>query len=62
MKTLKNVGKTLNRNEQLAITGGQFCAIHCLSECLTNFVPGSPQESYCVADCRRQERENGGGF
>lgn len=60
-----NGAQQLNKNEQKGIQGGQFCAIHCLSEC---YETESNQASIdaCGRECQRLSdlygNTVGGGF
>ena len=58
MKNLKNLGKSISKKEQRAISGGQFCVIHCYAECLES----GQEQSFCTNHCTKLNIANGGGF
>ena len=55
----------LDKNKQRGIQGGQFCAIHCLSECYTGTTNQADIDA-CTKECKRLEAIHnntvGGGF
>ncbi|SNR15115.1 hypothetical protein [Tenacibaculum jejuense] len=61
LKNISNLGKKLNKKEQTTITGGEFCMIHCLDECISgldNYTSEGGQ--YCSQLCIRLSGGNGG--
>ena len=62
MKNLKTLGKILNKNQQKTISGGEFCAIHCLSECYDNHAHGSQGLTNCGNECQRIANSLGSSF
>ncbi|WP_205318018.1 hypothetical protein [Kordia sp. SMS9] len=44
------MGKTLNKKEQGAIYGGEFCLYHCVDECYNSFKREANRDA-CIQNC-----------